>query len=93
MHEKSLLLALVPASILFDHDPQFSIWFQILGVHSMYPLLLKDGLVTPYFLVTIMYYFICIMKLNDQNKTIGTTLEYGNSDLKMIFIVLSVSGK
>lgn len=48
VHEKSLLLALVPASLLHDSDDfALGAWFQCTGLFSMLPLLVKDALVVP----------------------------------------------
>jgi alpha-1,3-glucosyltransferase len=49
VHEKSLLYAIVPASLLFSKDPVFIGWFQIMGAFTMYPLLLRDNQYIPYF--------------------------------------------
>lgn len=49
MHEKSILLASVPASLFLLSDPVYTRWFQILSIFTMYPLLKKDGLVIPYY--------------------------------------------
>ena len=55
VHEKSLLLALIPAALLSGEEPMMIAWFQVVGTFSMYPLLLRDGLVVPYFAMVIMY--------------------------------------
>lgn len=48
VHEKSLLLATVPAALLITVEPLFISWFQTLGLFTMFPLLQKDHLVGPY---------------------------------------------
>ena len=48
VHEKSLLLALLPIGMLLPTSPLLFGWFSVLGAFSMYPLLVKDGLVLPY---------------------------------------------
>ena len=55
VHEKSLLLALVPASLLLPWASRLIGWFQILGAFSMYPLLKKDGLSWAYFIILVVY--------------------------------------
>ena len=45
VHEKSILLALLPSSLLIPHHPHTVAWFQLLALFSLYPLLAKDGLV------------------------------------------------
>ena len=49
VHEKSLLLALVPAVLLLRQDALVLGWFQVLGCFTMFPLLRRDGLVLCYF--------------------------------------------
>eukprot|EP01031_Cornospumella_fuschlensis_P039071 gene39071-47533_t len=48
VHEKSLLLSLVPASLLCEGDADLGAWLQILGAFAMFPLLKRDGLSVPY---------------------------------------------
>eukprot|EP01038_Epipyxis_sp_PR26KG_P014207 gene14207-19061_t len=48
VHEKSILLCLVPLSLLIQHDPVFISWVQMLGTFTMFPLLKRDGLALPY---------------------------------------------
>jgi alpha-1,3-glucosyltransferase len=48
VHEKSLLLALAPASLLFAEDALFSIWFSLIAAWTMWPLLVIDRLQTAY---------------------------------------------
>jgi len=55
VHEKSLLLALVPAAMLVPYDPLMCTWFQVLGAWTMYPLLQKDGLSCAYLICIVGY--------------------------------------
>jgi alpha-1,3-glucosyltransferase len=48
VHEKSLLLALAPASLLFADDALFSVWFSVVAAWTMWPLLVIDRLQTAY---------------------------------------------
>ena len=43
VHEKSILLASLPVSLLASL-PRTTIWFSLIATFSMYPLLVKDGL-------------------------------------------------
>lgn len=45
VHEKSILLAVLPSSLLTHHHPNSTVWFQLAALLSMYPLLTKDRLV------------------------------------------------
>ena len=44
VHEKSILLAVLPASLLLVRHPHSIVWFSLVASFSMYPLLVKDGL-------------------------------------------------
>ncbi|RYG66438.1 hypothetical protein EON64_09755 [archaeon] len=55
VHEKSLLLTLVPASFLAEGDADLCTWLQMLGAFAMYPLLKRDGLSVPYLALCIAY--------------------------------------
>ena len=48
VHEKSLLLALLPLTLLMPAAPRLFGWWSALGAFSMFPLLLKDGLTLQY---------------------------------------------
>ena len=57
VHEKTILLPILPISLLtiFNHPEifQFSI---ILSMFSMYPMLILDGIRIPYFLMQILFF-------------------------------------
>ncbi|CAG8632692.1 23893_t:CDS:2 [Cetraspora pellucida] len=55
VHEKSILLPLLPVSLLILDDTFWCSWFMNVAVFSMFPLLKKDGLVLPYFTVWLMW--------------------------------------
>lgn len=44
VHEKSILIAAIPAILLFPMEPFMVFWFLQISTFSMFPLLLKDGL-------------------------------------------------
>ena len=48
VHEKSILLACLPAALLTLESPACAIYFAFVSTFSMFPLLVKDGLVAPY---------------------------------------------
>jgi alpha-1,3-glucosyltransferase len=48
VHEKSILLPLLPIAMLYPQEPQFVIWFHNVSIFSLWPLLKKDGLALPY---------------------------------------------
>jgi alpha-1,3-glucosyltransferase len=48
VHEKSILLPLLPISMLFPFEETFVVWFHNVAMFSLWPLLKKDGLLMPY---------------------------------------------
>ena len=48
MHEKSILLPLLPASLLAIEEPFLHDWMTLYALFSMFPLLVRDKLVLPY---------------------------------------------
>jgi alpha-1,3-glucosyltransferase len=58
VHEKSILLASVPASFLLPFDGPVICWFQLLSVFSMWPLLKRDGLQVAVVGCSVLYYGI-----------------------------------
>lgn len=50
VHEKSILMPLLPVALLGIEYPVFAGWFGAVASFSMFPLLLKDGLAVPYVL-------------------------------------------
>lgn len=64
VHEKSLLLSLVPAAFLLPYSPVDMLWFQISGTMSLFPLLVKDGQRIPYWCSLIFYISLTIFTMN-----------------------------
>ncbi|ELR22906.1 glucosyltransferase [Acanthamoeba castellanii str. Neff] len=54
VHEKSILIPLLPLTCLLLESPHLVSWFNIIAAFSMYPLLAKDGLVVAY--VAVLYF-------------------------------------
>lgn len=55
VHEKSILLALAPCSLLLWQDPVFSDWFSIVSCWTLWPLLQTDRLQIPYVCCLLMF--------------------------------------
>jgi alpha-1,3-glucosyltransferase len=47
VHEKTILLPLVPIVMLSHRLPLFAVWFSSVALWSLWPLLVRDGLVVP----------------------------------------------
>ena len=55
VHEKSILLPLLPLTLLAPDLPRLSAWMPAMAALSMFPLLKKDGLVCAYLGCTILW--------------------------------------
>jgi alpha-1,3-glucosyltransferase len=55
VHEKSLLLALAPCSLLWDVDEKFVLWFSIVAAWTLWPLMQIDRLQTAYFCILLAF--------------------------------------
>lgn len=64
VHEKSILLATAPASLLLLHHPQILGWFIVIATGSMFPLLHKDGLALPAVSLVILFLIILHILIN-----------------------------
>lgn len=55
VHEKSILLPLLPISMLATTEPDLAIWGPVVGVFQMYPLLVRDGAAMAYVATITLY--------------------------------------
>ena len=55
VHEKSILLPLLPITLLVLEIPFVSVLFNVIASFSMYPLLYKDGTQIPYIVLTSLF--------------------------------------
>ncbi|XP_041359945.1 dolichyl pyrophosphate Man9GlcNAc2 alpha-1,3-glucosyltransferase-like [Gigantopelta aegis] len=60
VHEKSVLLAAMPVMAIFPVHQFGSTWFLLLSTFSMLPLLIKDGLFSPYVSLTCLFFIASI---------------------------------
>ncbi|GMH35336.1 hypothetical protein BSKO_03204 [Bryopsis sp. KO-2023] len=67
VHEKSILLALLPITMLAVDEPHLAQWLPIVASFSMYPLLERDGLILQYFAMIILYACLPIVELLSNN--------------------------
>ncbi|WJX65886.1 dolichyl-P-Glc:Man9GlcNAc2-PP-dolichol alpha-1,3-glucosyltransferase [Trifolium repens] len=66
VHEKSILLPLLPATMLAMEEPFIFRWFMQFAMFSMFPLMCRDGLIIPY--LALFALFILVLNTPDQNK-------------------------
>lgn len=101
VHEKSILLVLIPASFLFYDDVEIISWMQILGTFSMFPLLIRDGQRIPYIVVTVVFIIVSYMIQSTKTSSLSFSLSVFRkfsislslwSSIKSIIIIMSVIG-
>ncbi|XP_059434121.1 probable dolichyl pyrophosphate Man9GlcNAc2 alpha-1,3-glucosyltransferase isoform X2 [Corylus avellana] len=59
VHEKSILLPLLPATLLALEEPFLLKWITLNALFSMFPLLCRDKLVLPYIALSALFILIC----------------------------------
>ncbi|XP_060078791.1 dolichyl pyrophosphate Man9GlcNAc2 alpha-1,3-glucosyltransferase-like [Ylistrum balloti] len=58
VHEKSILIVTVIVNLFSVQLPFWNLWFTVISTFSMLPLLIKDGLLTAYIAITLLYILI-----------------------------------
>eukprot|EP00898_Chlorokybus_atmophyticus_P005875 jgi/Chlat1/6289/Chrsp44S05783 len=95
VHEKSILLPLLPAAMLSYEEPALIKWLAPLAAFSMYPLLKRDGLTLAYACVVIMY--LAIFEHGDEpdeaagepaSATLHTKLRFASLSLLLVLHLL-----
>lgn len=76
VHEKSVLLSVVPAALLVVREPAIAVWMQTVGCFSMFPLLRRDGLAIPY--VACVFFSATLVSLM-QDMLVRTTVSSTNT--------------
>ncbi|XP_058778912.1 probable dolichyl pyrophosphate Man9GlcNAc2 alpha-1,3-glucosyltransferase [Vicia villosa] len=66
VHEKSILLPLLPATMLALEEPFIFKWFMKFAMLSMFPLICRDGLIVPYF--ALLALFILVLNTPGQRR-------------------------
>ncbi|XP_014780541.1 dolichyl pyrophosphate Man9GlcNAc2 alpha-1,3-glucosyltransferase [Octopus bimaculoides] len=61
VHEKSILLVALPFCLLLPNYPFLSFWFLHISTLSMFPLLVKDGLILQYFSCQALFALVVLM--------------------------------
>lgn len=77
VHEKSILLALLPISALALEEPLLSTCFPLVAMFSMYPLLEKDRQQVPY--VALMGIYVLLTDLTREGRTTEKGAEEGSA--------------
>ncbi|XP_067143751.1 dolichyl pyrophosphate Man9GlcNAc2 alpha-1,3-glucosyltransferase isoform X2 [Centruroides vittatus] len=85
VHEKSILLAALPALLLIDDYPVEILWFLNISTFSMFPLISKDRLIIPYFALSVLFFIGTF-------KGMGLDITFKKRSLKNILFILSILG-
>jgi alpha-1,3-glucosyltransferase len=94
VHEKTILLPIIPAILLINENPffRFSIpYLIVISTFSLYPLLVKDELQLPYFiLIFIFIYFSINYTKILENKLIFYSILFSSICMMIIHIMISL---
>ncbi|KAG1657002.1 hypothetical protein FOA52_012003 [Chlamydomonas sp. UWO 241] len=71
VHEKSILLPLLPITALATTFPQFALWGPVVACFSMWPLLWRDGVISAYVGAIVFYLLACLPSLATQLKDLA----------------------
>lgn len=85
VHEKSILLVAIPVILYLPANIFTSIWFLLISVFSMSPLLYKDKLFIPYVSLTVLYYLFFISFLNIKDNINKSKFNNSNNLLLKVF--------
>jgi len=88
VHEKSILLATAPASLLLLHYPHIMGWFILIATGSMFPLLHKDGLALP--TISLVILFLIILRILIDSFTSDEPVLIVSEKLKISTTAVSV---
>ncbi|UXI18472.1 hypothetical protein NH340_JMT04415 [Sarcoptes scabiei] len=76
VHEKTILFVNTPMILLIDTHPFMVFWFSLIAHFSLLPLLIKDQLILPYFILPIIY------AIFNQNLISKSTTQHNGNLLK-----------
>ncbi|KAH7667423.1 Dolichyl-P-Glc:Man(9)GlcNAc(2)-PP-dolichol alpha-1,3-glucosyltransferase protein [Dioscorea alata] len=88
VHEKSILLPLLPASLLAQQEPLFFGWLMYYALLSMYPLLCRDKLILQYMATLALFYLIYCSPVR-RNATKGYKLSLPMKTLMALLLLSS----
>ena len=88
VHEKSILLPLLPASLLVQQEPLFFGWLMYYALLSMYPLLCRDKLILQY-LATLALFYLFYCSPDRRNATKGYKLSLPMKTLMALLLLSS----
>jgi len=86
VHEKTVLLPILPLALLLPLRPHYVAFLSAMSIFSMYPLMKKDHLELPYFLLLFIFLMVCRRLM--LSKLPGRT----PSNVMKLYIVVSAVG-
>ncbi|KAI8990887.1 ALG6, ALG8 glycosyltransferase family-domain-containing protein [Mycotypha africana] len=87
VHEKSILLPLLPVTLLILEEPVASTMFLNVAMFSMFPLLKRENLVIPYFVTTIMWNWL----VGEYGPNVTFTSRIGTVGVHIVFILWHIA--
>ncbi|KAG2207605.1 hypothetical protein INT46_005578 [Mucor plumbeus] len=87
VHEKSILLPLLPVTLLVLEEPIATTMFMNVAMFSMFPLLKREGLVLPYFITSIMWNWL----VGGYGPTTCLATKLGTLGVHIMFIIWHVA--
>jgi alpha-1,3-glucosyltransferase len=88
VHEKSILLPLLPASLLALHEPHLHGWFTYYALFSMYPLICRDQLLLQY--IAVLGLFVLIYYSPGGNYGKGVKIPSGTTAVLSLPLLCSI---
>uniref|UniRef100_A0A453I643 Alpha-1,3-glucosyltransferase n=1 Tax=Aegilops tauschii subsp. strangulata TaxID=200361 RepID=A0A453I643_AEGTS len=88
VHEKSILLPLLPASLLALHEPHLHGWFTYYALFSMYPLICRDQLLLQY--ISVLGLFVLIYYSPGGNYGKGMKISSGTMAVLSLPLLCSI---
>lgn len=90
-HEKSILLALLPITMLTPWEPFLAKWMPVISCFSMYPLLERDNLVLQYGATVLLYLALPINSSQSSHQSLRFSQRFSVDGEKLLAAWLGIS--
>ncbi|KAI7897153.1 glycosyl transferase [Mucor mucedo] len=87
VHEKSILLPLLPVSLLVLEEPIATTMFMNVAMFSMFPLLKREGLVIPYYITSVMWNWL----VGGYGPNTSLTTRLGTLGVHIMFVIWHIA--
>lgn len=88
VHEKTILLPLLPISLLALDYPSLGCFLQLAGCFSMFPLLVRDGQAVPFFVLNTGYFVASLMLAQPRRIRVLTACFLGFTAFNAVSLVV-----